>query len=123
MYEDVQEYYQQNIISYFSLSEQNHKSIEHNHIFSFEIDEDIQKVAEDFKNQHETMYIQIDWATTSLFSKNFAEEEILQNSWNIYISDLEDLSLHSFPLYDDKETYERSEESNAYKRDFDEKTT
>jgi hypothetical protein len=43
---------------------------------------------------------------------------MLQNLVNTYISDLEDLSLHSFPLYDDKEIYERSEESNAYKKYF-----
>jgi hypothetical protein len=43
---------------------------------------------------------------------------MLQNLVSTYISDLEDLSLHSFPLYDDNEIYERSEENNAYKKDF-----
>jgi hypothetical protein len=59
------------------------------------------------------MYIQTDLVATSLFSEHFVEEEILQNSVNIYISDLEDLSLH-----DNKEICERSEESNAYKKYF-----
>jgi hypothetical protein len=48
IYEHVQEYYQQNIISSFSLNEQNQNSIEHNHIFSFEIDEDIQASCRSF---------------------------------------------------------------------------
>jgi len=62
--------------------------------------------------------MQTNLVVLSLLSKFVAKEEMLQNIVSTYISDLEDLSLHYFPLYDDNEIYERSEENNAYKKDF-----